>query len=116
MLVAMTPRVRIAVLKAPTPAEPALVRGKRNPDHFEQPAQSLLLLARGLPVSSLSMVPQPHVTLRIHVGETRDDTMRSHLEGGVDDDLRARHEEDVGGCRRDRAGKSGSCRHRRSSP
>ena len=27
MLVAMMPRLRIAVLKAPTPAEPALVRG-----------------------------------------------------------------------------------------
>ena len=43
VLVAMMPRLRIAVLKAPTPAEPALVRRQRDPDDLEQPQEAFLL-------------------------------------------------------------------------
>ena len=94
-LVAMTPRARIAVLKAPTPAEPALVRGKRRPRPSRRAGTTAPAPCARPPSRRLSVVPQPHVAVRIDVRETRDDAMRSHLEGVVDNDLRAGHQEDV---------------------
>ena len=95
VLVAIMPRERIAVLKAPTPAAPPLARGSET-QTISKRRHSRSCSLRAASQSPARLAPQSHVAVGIHIGKPRNDAMCSHLKGGVDDDLGAGHEKDVG--------------------
>ena len=117
MLVAMTPRRRMAVLKAPTPEAPALVRPCAI-QTISNRRQSRSCSLRGRrPVAARGSVPEADIAGRIDVGEAGHDAVGAHREGESTTISEPVISEDLGLVLGEvQQHDSGNCRRRRWNP